>query len=550
MKSFWQFLWQAPHSDDAIEQIIGLFLHRVLVSLLAAALLIGIVFIFVDTKSINGIPLTLIVFSASLIAFIILKKGHIRIAAYMLVFGIWVTFAINTLTHLGVFSPSYTMLSLVIVFSGISIGNRTVIVVTIANILLGLIAIWQGIGKQFAGVEGMVLSPVGRWVFISCGFIIFAVIVIQMRRILVNMLYQMQRDKEFYLAIVNDQTDYIVRWKPDGVRTFVNEAYCNYYGITPDQAIGTSFFPQIHPDDLARIRAKIAGLSPTNPIELAENQVTLPDGSFGWHRWSDRVLYDNDGGLIGYQSVGRDISSDKELEAKERELAVAQERESFLRDFLSTISHDLQTPLTVMKTSLYIIRKLNDPVKLTEYADRIDYQIGILSRMISDILTVARLENLPSLNLTPIALQSILDDTVTPLRDEANTKQITLNLKSSLGDTEVQADKTELERAFTNLVHNAIKYTPKGGSVSIDAQCENNQVTIQIADTGIGISEEELPNIFDRFFRASNAQGFEKGTGLGLAITQRIIELHEGTIQAKSQIGNGTTFTVNLPKHS
>jgi signal transduction histidine kinase len=113
---------------------------------------------------------------------------------------------------------------------------------------------------------------------------------------------------------------------------------------------------------------------------------------------------------------------------------------------------------------------------------------------------------------------------------------------------DVPGDQVELERLLTNLVHNAIRYTPPGGSVTLKTFALKSQVVVEIADTGIGISKDDLPHIFEHFFRADTARSMEKaGTGLGLAIAKRIVEVHDGTLEVESTLGEGTTFRLALP---
>ena len=139
-----------------------------------------------------------------------------------------------------------------------------------------------------------------------------------LRRQLIAELYQRQetdqklrQSEERYRQIVEDQTDLIVRWLPDGTRLFVNDAYCQHFEQTKDEMIGSSFFPLIHEEDRAEIWHKIASLSPSNPTAVDEHRTLLPDGSIAWHRWIDRAFFDEKGNLVELQSVGRDISEEK-----------------------------------------------------------------------------------------------------------------------------------------------------------------------------------------------------------------------------------------------
>jgi PAS domain S-box-containing protein len=127
--------------------------------------------------------------------------------------------------------------------------------------------------------------------------------------------------RERYRAIVEDQTEFIVRWTPDGRRTFANEAYRRYFKLTPKEALGTSFFPLIAKAQRQEVRSKIASLSPERPVAIDEHQVLRPDGSIGWHQWTDRALFDAAGRLVEIQSVGRDVTERREAEESLKRLS-------------------------------------------------------------------------------------------------------------------------------------------------------------------------------------------------------------------------------------
>jgi len=133
----------------------------------------------------------------------------------------------------------------------------------------------------------------------------------------------LRSSEERFRNVVEDQTEFIVRWLPDGTRTFVNESYCRYYGTTKEDAIGTSFFPLIHDEDRARVLSTIGRLTPENPVSTDEHRVIRPDGNEGWNRWTDRAIFGEDGELLEYQSVGRDVTAQKEAAG---ELRASEER--------------------------------------------------------------------------------------------------------------------------------------------------------------------------------------------------------------------------------
>ncbi len=129
----------------------------------------------------------------------------------------------------------------------------------------------------------------------------------------------LKASEERFRRIVEDQTEFIIRWLPDGTRTFANEAYCRYYGLSGDEVIGISFLTHISEEDREIVQTRVGSLSPENPVSSAEHRVVLPDGSIGWNHWTDRAFFDEEGKLIEYQSVGRDTTQSRRAEEMLRE---------------------------------------------------------------------------------------------------------------------------------------------------------------------------------------------------------------------------------------
>jgi signal transduction histidine kinase len=154
------------------------------------------------------------------------------------------------------------------------------------------------------------------------------------------------------------------------------------------------------------------------------------------------------------------------------------------------------------------------------------------------------LENLESLDLS-----QILHKTVDLLREKIKNKKITLEVRISAHLPLIKGEKLSIERAFTNLIRNAIDYNREGGKISVKTKEEGECVVIEVSDTGIGIPQKDIPFIFDEFFRVKNRKTQHiTGSGLGLSIVKKIVEAHRGSIEVRSEEGKGSTFTVFLPK--
>ena len=478
------------------------------------------------------------------LSWFIIQKGHVQIASHLMFGGLTSLILVGALVGTGVYSASYQGFIVLIMLSSMLYNPRlTVITTFVAVVYGGILVLLVDETPPYPSI-----SPIYTWITQCLLFIITASFMIAIRTSTQKIIRQIEQDRRIYQTIISDQTEYIVRWKPDGTRTFVNDAYCRFFGLPLDEALGTGFFDLISKQDRARVQAKINRISANNPVQIDQHEVIRPDGSIGWQQWTDRGIFDSQGNLTEYQSVGRDITHLMELEQNRLELELSRRRERFLRDFLNMISHDLKTPLTIMENNLYLIRHTNTSPTVKKHADRIERQIEHLTIMINDILTSARLENVEQLDLASVELWELLDTIHQSLHDVCELKQVMVKLIQPLPNIALRGDEKYLKRAFINLLENAIKYSPPKSIVEIHGSSDGQQqATISIKDSGMGIDEDDLPHIFERFYRAKNARDIERGTGLGLAIVDRVVELHGGTISVKSTPGRGSTFIVKLP---
>lgn len=242
------------------------------------------------------------------------------------------------------------------------------------------------------------------------------------------------------------------------------------------------------------------------------------------------------------------------LESKVRERTAELERADRSRSlFLSHVSHELRTPLTSVKGFVEnLLDGLTGPLneKQQRYLGRIVDNVGRLIRMINDLLDRTRIET-GQLAVSPaeVDIERCVAEVVEQLRSLAVEKQQTLTTEYPTSTLIVWADRDRLIQIVTNLVHNAIKFTPQGGSISVHVTMQQpTHATIRVCDTGPGILPEFLDKIFDPFFRvAQDQRGESKGLGLGLSIVKTLIELHNGQIEVRSQPGVGTEFSVRLP---
>jgi len=242
------------------------------------------------------------------------------------------------------------------------------------------------------------------------------------------------------------------------------------------------------------------------------------------------------------------------IERQAQAVQLLRELDQAKADFIATVSHELRTPLTSINGYLEMLQDGEGgplPEPAIAMLSIIDRNATRLRNLIEDLLTQSRIDaGRLRLELGLVQLRSLLQSVLTAMAPLASASDVKLELTSSDDDLSVQADTQQLEQVFTNLISNALKFTPAGGSVliTLSPADDDDGVLIEVRDTGMGIPPGESPNLFTRFFRASNAaEAALPGTGLGLAIVQEIVHRHGGAVDIDSELGVGTTVTVWLP---
>lgn len=257
-----------------------------------------------------------------------------------------------------------------------------------------------------------------------------------------------------------------------------------------------------------------------------------------------------------YSAIIQDFTERKFLESqvweKER-LNLALEKERELRDlknnFISMMSHDLKSPLAAIQLANSMLRNYGDrssEAEKREFYDAIDQQVEYLTELINDVMTISRADFTGAeLERSRIDLETYCRDIIEELQ-LAYRMQRPINFIGTERRIEADIDIKTMRRAITNLLNNAIKYSPQGQPVTLELNCSEQQAVIKVRDEGMGIPAADLPRLFEAFKRASNV-GNIQGTGLGLAIAKQAVEMHGGSISVESALGAGTAFTIVLP---
>ncbi|HTJ61792.1 MAG TPA: ATP-binding protein [Candidatus Saccharimonadales bacterium] len=234
-----------------------------------------------------------------------------------------------------------------------------------------------------------------------------------------------------------------------------------------------------------------------------------------------------------------------------QDLSAVRRLETQRRDFVANVSHELRTPLSALKAMTETLRAgaMRDPAAADDFLARIDHEIDGLSDLVGDLLALTRMESgADALDLADVDAGDLVHEAAIRLEPLAARAQIHLATATDASGAHVRVDAARMAQVLANLVHNAIKFTPAGGTVTIGTTSTPSEVTLFVRDTGAGIDPADLERIFERFFKSdpSRATG---GTGLGLAIAKHAVQAQGGTIGAASGgRGQGATFTVTLPR--
>ena len=232
-------------------------------------------------------------------------------------------------------------------------------------------------------------------------------------------------------------------------------------------------------------------------------------------------------------------------------IALRREREMLRENFAAIVSHELKSPLGAIQQNLFVfVREVAEKLsedqnqKLQRMMSRIDDLVKLIHSWLRDIsVDIDKIK----VNFKPLPIGAPIAKAVESNEPHATRKDVQIVVTTAEPKGMVTGDEGTLTEAFVNVIGNAVKYSRPGGQVSVTAENKGDGVVISVADSGIGIAAEDVPHIFDGFYRAKSARETYSGSGLGLAISRRIIEAHDGTISVQSRLGEGSTFVITLP---
>jgi PAS domain S-box-containing protein len=338
-----------------------------------------------------------------------------------------------------------------------------------------------------------------------------------------------------------DLTTNLVQW---------SDNLADIHGLPPGSFDGTfaSYEKEIHPDDRPRVFESVQrALSEGVPHDV-EYRIVAPDGTVRWCEGKGRVEYEG-GKPVRMTGVCMIVTRRKQAELDR--LAAAEETSRLKDEFLATLSHELRTPLNAILGWLQMLQKGALTSDATRQAiDVINRNARLQSQLVEDILDVSRIiTGRLDIELVPLSLAQVLETVVGDIAPSAHAKGIELQYDAPADVPPILGDRRRMHQVLNNVLSNAIKFTPDGGSIVLTCTRAGDVVTVSVRDSGVGIAADALPYIFDRFKRAErHATQAHDGLGLGLGIARHIVEQHGGDIRAHSDgLNRGTTIFIDLP---
>lgn len=330
-------------------------------------------------------------------------------------------------------------------------------------------------------------------------------------------------------AILEHMADGVLITDADGIVQMLNPAAARILDVKPEVALGSTFSALARHHRLIELWLRCQ--------RTQEEQRDAVEKDHGKGTFLQVIITPQRApAAAGYLIILQDLTQIRRLE-------------TIRRDFISNISHELRTPLASLAALVETLQDgaMDDPVMAERFLNHMERELAAMTQIVEELLELSRIESHRApflLQATPVA--SLITESVERMRPQAERAGLTLTVKLPENLPAVLVDAERIQRVLTNLLHNAIKFTPGGGSVEVTARREGAWVYVSVRDTGVGIAPADLPRIFERFYKADRARS-GGGTGLGLAIARHIIQAHRGQIWAESIEGQGSTFTFTVP---
>jgi len=340
-------------------------------------------------------------------------------------------------------------------------------------------------------------------------------------------------EKNKIQAILASMCDGVIAMDNWGRVILVNPIVEKYFGTTLEASKGKNIRRVIRNSDFEKLLNQF--LETGRPVQKQIRLLTPEPRIFRVQVTPLRDTGVDGGGMV---ALLRDFTGKKKLEEMRSE-------------FVANVSHELRTPLTSIKgfTETLLEGALEDPVTARHFLNIINVESERLTRLIDELLNLSKIEDHKATpEWQPVAINELIERAVTIFQPRATEKSLSIEVNLPENLPLVQGDPDMLRQVLINLIDNAVSYTQEGGMIRVSAEAGENKVKVAVQDNGIGIPEDSISRVFERFYRVDKARSREQGgTGLGLSIVKHIIDVHHGSVQVNSKVGEGSTFTFVLP---
>ncbi len=345
---------------------------------------------------------------------------------------------------------------------------------------------------------------------------------------------RLRGEVDLLMAAMRTAADAIIVTDSEGRVRFWNAAAEHLFGWRAEDALGKALprVPSERAAEAAHLEERARRGQPVIDVETVRHRA---DGAPVDVSLTLTAVFGPDGSVRAYVAAFRDIRERKALDRARR-------------DFAAMLTHDIKNPLGAIRGFAALLSEAPLSPDDADCVAEIDRAGAMIERLITDFLLSATIEaGTLELARERVEVDGLVEDCVRQFRPAAAAQQIDLAREGRLGPVFVNGDRVQLERALGNLVGNALKYTPAGGTVTVGVGCEGDAVELRVRDTGPGIRAEELPHVFDKYRRVKGTERIG-GAGLGLFIVRSLVEAHGGRVSASSEPGRGSTFTMYLPR--
>jgi PAS domain S-box-containing protein len=365
---------------------------------------------------------------------------------------------------------------------------------------------------------------------------------------------RIQHSETRYRALVNSISDIVYTLSPEGVFTSINPAITAATGWLPEEFLGQPFASFDHVDDVPAATQFFTTLLNSQPAPPFEVRVLRKDGQYSWLEIVSAPQIEN-GQIVAITGSARDITARKQAELARRltdeqrlKLSLVQERMKLLKQFMDALSHDFRTALSQIETNRYLLERSLSPEVVDNTRPRFDNIAASVRHMVTQLSNLNSISALSDLQFVSHNLNQLLRQLVDAHRITTDAKNLSLTLELAADLPPLLLDDDKIYEILLHLLNNAIAYTPSEGSIRLRTRFDDQQVYVDVIDSGIGIAPEHLSRIFDLFYRVDDARSFNTGgVGLGLSIARLVAEAHSGSLTVASALGQGSTFTLSLP---